>query len=149
LFAEALQKRIQERTLPHGVGWLLIKNTKRLFLASDVHLTPVSKFEEDSSPPAPAPRAELAPLTFSQAFDEAFGRLDRAAGGHNFVSLAEIRPALGVERDAFDAGLRDLRRTGRYTLSAAEGRHGLGEAERVAGVIEDGTLLLYVSRRAP
>ncbi len=148
-FAEAVQHQIQQRMLPVGVGWILIKNSKRLFLAGDVHITLVSKHDEKLPPPVQAPRQERAPLVFSQAFDEAFARLDRAAGGHNFVSLADLRPALGVERTIFDAGLRELRRAGQYTLSAAEGRHGLGEAERAAGVTEDGTLLLYVSRRAP
>jgi hypothetical protein len=148
-FAEAVQQRIQQRMLPLGVGWILVKNTKRLFLAGDVHITLVEKDEEKSPPPLPAPQLERAPLAFSEAFDQAFARLDRAAGGHNFVSLADLRPTLDVERAVFDAGLREMRRAGQYTLSAAEGRHGLGEAERAAGVTEDGTLLLYVSRRAP
>jgi hypothetical protein len=149
LFGESVQQRIQQRTLPQDIGWILIKNTKRLFLASDVNLTLQAKGIEMPEAPAPAARPEPTPMAFSQAFDEAFARLDRAAGGHNFVSLAVMRPALKVEREAFDAGLRELRRAGQYTLSAAEGRHGLGESERAAGVIEDGTLLLYVSRRAP
>ncbi|HTU22540.1 MAG TPA: hypothetical protein VMG10_31165 [Gemmataceae bacterium] len=52
-----------------------------------------------------------------------------------------------VERAAFDAGLQDLRRARRYTLSAAEGRHGLRAEEQDAGIHEDGSLLLFVSRR--
>jgi hypothetical protein len=114
-----------------------------------VHLTEPSKGEVSPPPSVPAPQQERAPLAFSQAFDEVFVRLDRAAGGHNFVSLADLRPALNVERTVFDAGLREMRRAGQFTFSAAEGRHGLGEAERAAGITEDGTLLLYVSRRTP
>jgi hypothetical protein len=40
-----------------------------------------------------------------------------------------------------------LRRAGRYTLSTAEGRHGLSPEEREAGIHEDGATLLYVSRK--
>jgi hypothetical protein len=54
---------------------------------------------------------------------------------------------LPVERTTFDAGLEELRRAGRYTLSGAEGRHGVSDAERDAGICEVGTLLLYVSRK--
>jgi hypothetical protein len=87
-------------------------------------------------------------LNFNQRFDAAFTRLDRDQGGHNFVSLIAIRKALAdVSRDTFDAGLQALRLAGRFTLSAAEGRHGLTVEERNAGIVEDGTLLLYVSKR--
>jgi hypothetical protein len=42
-----------------------------------------------------------------------------------------------------------LRHQGRYSLSAAEGRHGILPEEHDAGIIEDGSLLLFVSRKAP
>jgi hypothetical protein len=80
-------------------------------------------------------------------FAAAFDRLDRQAGGHNLVSLVALRQALPLDRAAFDAGLGQLRRAGRFTCSAAEGRHGLTAEERAAGIAEDGALLLYVSRR--
>jgi hypothetical protein len=146
-FQEAVQKHIQEGTLPPAVGWLLIKNSRKLFLLSDLHTAALL--------PGPQPQGRAVAdegrgqESFARAFDEAFARLDRQAGGHNFVSLAELRPALGCDRAAFDADLRALRAAGRYTLSAAEGRHGLTPAERDAGVTEDGTLLLFVSRKAP
>ena len=38
---------------------------------------------------------------------------------------------------------------GRYGLSAAEGRHGLSRQEHDAAIMEDGALLLYVSRKIP
>jgi hypothetical protein len=38
-----------------------------------------------------------------------------------------------------------VRRQGRYSLSAAEGRHGISPEERDAGIIEDGSLLLFAS----
>jgi hypothetical protein len=46
---------------------------------------------------------------------------------------------VAVERSTFDAGLDELRR--------AEGRHGVSDAERDAGIREVRTLLLYVSRK--
>ena len=54
-----------------------------------------------------------------------------------------------MSTDVFNAELRKLRVAGRYTLSAAEGRHGISPEEHAAGIVEDGSLLLYVSRKAP
>ena len=86
-------------------------------------------------------------MDFVHLFDETFARLDRERGGHNHVSLVDLRRALALDRPAFDAVLQDLRRSARYTLSAAEGRHGLHAEEQEAGIHEDGALLLFVSRR--
>jgi hypothetical protein len=122
---------------------VLIKGTKRLFGLKDLHAG------RAVAVPAPAPPVPAAATDFSRAFDEAFSRLDREKGSHNFVSLVPLRHAVPVPRDAFDAGLRQLRLAGRYTVSAAEGRHGLSPEERDAGIPEDGALLLYVSRRSP
>jgi hypothetical protein len=89
------------------------------------------------------------PADFAGAFDEAFNDIDRRKGSHNFAHLLDLRRALPLARDQFEAGLRELRVAGRYTLSAAEGRHGITPEERAAGIVEDGSLLLYVSRRTP
>jgi hypothetical protein len=86
-------------------------------------------------------------VDFTSLFDEAFARLEREHGSHNHVNLTVLRRAVPVERAAFDAGLQQLRRAGRYSLSAAEGRHGLSAEEQDAGIHEDGSLLLFVSRR--
>jgi hypothetical protein len=59
----------------------------------------------------------------------------------------DLRAAVPADRAAFDAALQRLRRAGRLTLSAAEGRHGLTPEERAAGLVEDGVLLLYVARK--
>jgi hypothetical protein len=95
--------------------------------------------------------AELAApaVDFRAAFEEAFGRLDREGGGHNFVSLIALRQALPVARADFDRELRQLRQAGRYTLGAAEGRDGISPEERAAGITEEGSLLLFVSRNTP
>ena len=105
---------------------------------------PIAAAIPGNASPSPCPR----PSDFGRRFEEVFNRLDREAGSHNFVSLVPLRVALAdIGRDAFDRGLQDLRRAGRFTMSAAEGRHGLTVEERTAGIIEDGTLLLHVSRR--
>jgi hypothetical protein len=135
--AAAIQRRAESRSLPPTVGCLLQKKKPLLFLLSDVGALPAAAV------PA-APHAD-----FARAFDEAFQRLDRQRGAHNFVSLVDLRRAVPVPHATFDAGLRQLRQAGRYSLSAAEGRHGLHPDQREAGIMEDGTLLLYVSRKAP
>lgn len=77
---------------------------------------------------------------------DTFARLDTART--NLVSLALLRPAVGLDRDTFDRALRQLRQSGILSLSQAEGRHGLTDADRAAAIREgDSLLLLYVSRR--
>jgi hypothetical protein len=144
-FQEALTRRLDGETLPAGVGWILIKGKKNLFLLNDLH----------TSRAAPARKAELLAVAprpaqdFATSFDDAFRQLDREAGNHNLVSLVDLRRRLSAGPAQFNAELRELRLAGLYTLSAAEGRHGLGPQERDAGIAEDGTLLLYVSRKTP
>src|SRR5262245_41830806 len=151
-FQEGLPRQVQEETLPPGVGWIHIKNTKKLLALTDLHTgrKAAGKGIEPAPSQVPSPaRPPEAPPDFGLLFDEAFRRLDREKGSHNFVSLVSLRQAVPVSRDVFDAQLRQLRLAGRYTLSAAEGRHGLSPEEHDAGVTEDGALLLYVSRRSP
>jgi hypothetical protein len=151
-FQEALQRQLQEEMLPPSLGWLHIKNTKELFALVDLHTGRKAVGKEAEPVPAdvaPAPRPAEMPVDFGLLFDDAFRRLDREKGSHNFVSLVFLRQAVPVDRAVFDAELRRLRLAGRYTLSAAEGRHGLSSEEHDAGINEDGALLLYVSRRSP
>jgi hypothetical protein len=53
-----------------------------------------------------------------------------------------------VTRDEFDAGLRELRLAGRYSISAAESVFGIRPEDREAGIEEAGMLLLNVSRKS-
>jgi hypothetical protein len=137
-----------DRIPPPMVGWLLIKGKKQFFLLEDV---------QGGRLPAPGTRTVEAkpvdgrpPLAdFARAFQEGFDQLDRQHGAHNFVSLVELRRAIPCDRPTFDAELRKLRIAGRYTLSAAEGRHGITPEEQQAGIREEGSLLLFVSRKAP
>jgi hypothetical protein len=136
-FTTALEQRLHDGTLPAGVGVLRIRKKPHLFLLSDL----TARVPPAAPTPAPAP----APLDFARLFDEAFARLEPAA--HGLVSLVELRQHVPVERNEFDEGLNRLRRSGRYSLQGAEGRHGISTQEREAGIVEHGNLLLYVSRR--
>jgi hypothetical protein len=139
---------IEAGTLPPAVGCLRIKKKPHLFLIRDLFPdappTPAAPARPAAvvAPPPVPPAADFAPL-----FEAAFDRLDRQKGSYNLVSLVDLRHAVSVERDAFDDGLLHMRRAGRYSLSSAEGRHGLTPEEREAGMNEGGTLLLYVSRK--
>lgn len=172
-FEASIIRRAEEGKLPPGVGRLLQKKQPLFFLVSDIVSGSGEERErERCSPVRPAPvaphsindnreasvvdhRAEPARTTataesvleFAHAFEEVFRRLDEQSRSHNFVSLLELRRGLPFDRQAFDAGLHELRRSGRYTLSAAEGRDGVRPEEQEAGIIEDGSLLLFVSRK--
>jgi hypothetical protein len=150
-FGDAVLHRMEVGSLPPCIGWILIGKKRYVFLMEDVqrgHLKANNAPLPDSRQPADnAGRSREAPTTFARDFDEIFNQIDRQKGGHNFISLVELRRRLPLERHAFDAELRKLRMAGRYTLSAAEGRHGLHPEEQEAGIIEDGALLLFVSRR--
>jgi hypothetical protein len=135
-FIEAVERRLATSSLPASFGCLWQKKKRLLFLVSDL-----------PTPPVPVPTEP--PADFARRFDEAFGELERRARMPNFVSLVDLRRALPCEREQFDAELRQLRLTGRYTLSAAEGRYGIQPDEQAAGIREDGALLLYVSRKLP
>jgi hypothetical protein len=155
-FQAALRRQIGDGTLPPTVGWLMIHRTKKLFLLADLHtgrqesgVTALRPSVEPSIRGEGALTGEPSVRPFAQAFDQAFAELDRRAGAHNFVSLLDLRAALSVSREVFDRELQELRIAGRYGLSAAEGRHGLSPEEIAAAITEDGTLLLYVSRKMP
>jgi hypothetical protein len=152
-FVDATIQLIDNGHLPAGIGWMWIGKKKQIFFLEDVHQGAQRAERESTGPPATSPSqpsARTAPSAeFAPAFDAVFNQIDQQKGGHNFVSLVELRAQLPLFRDVFDAELRKLRVAGRYTLSAAEGRHGISPEERAAGIMENGTLLLYVSRRAP
>jgi len=151
-FRQALAGRVQSKAFPPGIGCLLQKKKPLLFLLSDVpEVRVVSEAMVIPAPtPQPRPTPPIAPsraiLDFARLFDEAFDRLERERG-HNFVNLVDLRRVLATDRETFDAGLQGLRRAGRYTLSGAEGRDGISPEENQAGIREEGSLLLYVSRR--
>jgi hypothetical protein len=142
LFGDAVNRQVSAHALPDGIGVLFSKKKPLLFLLADINAG-----RPTPRPAAPPAEPMPTPTDFARLFEEAFARLDRAHGAHNHVSLVDLRRAVPVERGAFDAGLRQLRRAGRYSLSAAEGRHGIRPEEQDAGIYEDGSLLLFVSSR--
>ncbi|WP_437708430.1 hypothetical protein WMF45_30145 [Sorangium sp. So ce448] len=101
-------------------------------------------------PGASAPGGPGAPaISFADRFDAAFSSLDRASGRLNYVTLHALRAALpDIPRDTFDTELGALRRQRRYSLDPSDGRHHqMAEAERDAGIMEAGNLLVYVAQR--
>ena len=151
-FLASLDHKLSCGTLPDGIGVLRSKKKPLVFLLADLNAAPPPAAPTPPPKPVVPPPAEPKPtpvpvMDFARRFEEAFAHLDREHGSHNHVSLVELRRAVPVDRTAFDAGLQELRRAGRYGLSAAEGRHGLSAQERDAGIHEDGSLLLFVSRR--
>jgi hypothetical protein len=140
-FAEALERALSTGSLPPGVGCLRIGKKPHLFFLADLGAAPPAK------PQAAPARAEAPAADLTRLFDEAFARLDRARGSHNLVSLVELRREVPADRATFDRALHELRRAGRYSLQAAEGREGLSAEEREAGIVEHGSLLLFVSKK--
>jgi hypothetical protein len=158
-FETALMARIAAGKRSPTVGWLYVKKKPHLFLFADLNVAPPSQASGGRKPPDPsavgdgmknqgayAPRSPVA-VDFAAAFGAAFDQLNRQKGSHNIVSLVDLRRAVQVDRAAFNDGLQQLRRAGRYTLSNAEGRHGITAEEREAGLVEEGALLLFVSRK--
>ncbi len=145
-FAAALAERVAARRRPPGIGCVLHKKKPLFFLLDGI-------IAGEGTPANELPQAGLKQeaiqtgADFRVAFDAAFDELDRRRGGHNFVSLVGLRAAVKAPPEQFDRQLQELRRAGSYTLSAAEGRHGISPEEQAAGIPEDGALLLYVSRR--
>jgi hypothetical protein len=147
----SLHRKVQARSLPPTVGCLLQRKKPVFFLISDVSGSKAGPVETPTAcdgtvhPAAAAGRADFAHL-----FDEAFHRLEANQRTGNYVSLKDLRAALpAFDRVTFDAELCKLREARLYTLSAAEGRLGITREEQEAGIVEDGALLLHVSRRLP
>jgi len=140
-FAQSVEGRIARRDLPQGVGLLKIKKQPCFFFLADA----VAPGAAAATPPPPS--SALAAIDFASAFEQAFNDLDRQSSSVNFVSLVDLRRALAVDRATFDQGLRELRRTGRFSLTPVEGRHGLTPEQQAAAINENGQLLLFVNRR--
>ncbi len=123
--------------LPAGIGYVAAGD-RLFFRVEDVKTSSASPTRPTSPTPAP---------DFAAAFDAAFTRLDREHGSNNFVSLVDLRAALpAVLREAFDAGLRQLRIDRRFTLTSDERYGGLTPAQQEAAIREEGEFLLHVSR---
>ena len=100
---ETVNRQIDANTLPSSIGWMWIGGKKQLFLLVDVHhsgpaATPVAPPVSPTPTPMPSSPPREAPADFARAFDEAFDQLNQRNGGHNFVSLVELRQALPLAR---------------------------------------------------
>ncbi|WP_438038037.1 hypothetical protein [Sorangium sp. So ce128] len=170
-FKAALDQRIAERRLPRTIGALTGKKPLLFFLAdavlpaagaparpaaiaTDGAARPTAPDGPGSSAPnGPGSSAQSGPgapaISFADRFDAAFSSLDRASGRLNYVTLHALRAALpDIPRATFDEELAALRRQRRYSLDPSDGRHHqMAEAERDAGIMEAGNLLVYVARR--
>jgi hypothetical protein len=162
-FKLVVGRQVEASQLPPQVGWVSDRRPK-LFLIEDLQPQSLRHRLQGAvaGPPAGAavpplaePRGEISEIAaggpdFAARLQAAFDELDRRKGSHNFVSLVDLRRAMpDVGREQFDAGLRQLRLAGRFTLSAAESVHGIQPDQRDAGIEEAGTLLLYLSRKGP
>jgi hypothetical protein len=149
-FEVAVRRQIETDSLPPSIGWMWISKKQHVFFLEDVHRgrSATGRVAVGETTPLPVPPSpQVASADFARVFDEAFNQINRRKGGHNFVSLVDLRREVPLARAVFDSELRKLRVAGRYTLSAAEGRHGITPQEREAAITEDGSLLLYVSSR--
>jgi hypothetical protein len=98
--------------------------------------------------PSPSPSPPLSAEEFRGEFARAMKRVESRSSRPNFVSLVDLRKELpNISREDFDRHLYQLRRSGLYTTTGAEGRGGLKPEEREAGIVEDGVLQLFLSRR--
>ncbi|NUQ64187.1 MAG: hypothetical protein HUU20_17085 [Pirellulales bacterium] len=158
LFKRTVKEQVEREQTPPTVAWIVDRKPK-LFLLEEIRprlvrerLVPGEAITAAEQPRAPATAAApvRAEEDFAARFEEAFDQLDRRKGSHNFVSLVDLRRWFaGLPREQFDAGLRQLRIDGRFTLSAAESVYGIRPEQREAGLEEGGALLLHVSRKTP
>ncbi|WP_441292582.1 hypothetical protein ACSRUE_21260 [Sorangium sp. KYC3313] len=170
-FKAALAQRLAERRLPRTIGALTGKKPLLFFLedavlpAAGAPARPAAASTDGAArraapdgagnaisngPGTSAPSGPGAPaISFADRFDAAFSSLDRASGRLNYVTLHALRTALpDIPRATFDEELAALRRQRRYSLDPSDGRHHqMAEAERDAGIMEAGNLLVYVARR--
>jgi hypothetical protein len=157
-FDAAFERRTKERasSLPRGLGRLTRNGAALLFLLEDVQemaapasvaMTPAAAV----TPPVtvtPPPAVDLQG-PFPEVFGRAFDELNQQAGRRNYVLLHDLRKRLAtIPRPDFDQGLNELRRSKKYSLDSADGRHGRLTPEQIdAGIREAGSVLVYVARR--
>jgi hypothetical protein len=139
LNAKPPPRKMVQTSAAHAYGAALVSDDPR-----QIPLAPAK-----AAPKPSAAKSAPSKVSFAQRFDAAFTKLDRAAGGHNYVTLLALREALAdIPRQTFDAELNDLRRARLYALDPSEGRHRqVSEAVREAGIMESGRVLVYVARR--
>lgn len=103
---------------------------------------------EPDPDPTPSTEDETLGEEFSRRFETAFASA-RDAREANLVPISQMRAEFPeLAREEFDEQLFDLRKTGRFTLEIADGRHGAPPDDQVAGSIkESGRHFVFVVRR--
>jgi hypothetical protein len=149
VFQQTLNARLKDNSLPVGLGSLAGTNTTYVFRLADIQTTIRADASHSISEPLTSPSEPAARPDFAALFAEAFLRLDREQGSHNFVKIADLRRALPqFDRAAFDAGLWQLRKHNLFTADSSDGNYEqLMPEERAAGIREGDSLLIYVSRK--
>lgn len=142
-FKEILDSRAERKAWPMGVGMLQGSADAHVFLARHI----VGHFDL-GKPTVVATATVSSGEDFPRAFNEAFDKLRRERP-LNLVELSALRRALpGFTREAFDLGLRELRKTRQYVLETFEGRHGsLSPEDAAAAIREDGRVFAFAARR--
>lgn len=88
-----------------------------------------------------AQAAPAAGSSIAQRMDEAFGRIDAASGGNNYVFIGDLRKALpDVPKDVFDAELTALRKQKHFTADPLQNQSKTS-AERYGADWEDQMLV--------
>lgn len=144
MFKTAISNAIASNALPQGIGSLRVKGKAILFRTSLFADSATSTPHTAVSQPAPSATPD-----FARAFEAAFERLLAKADGRNFIKVFDLRRELPqFSREAFDAGLRKLRETDKFTMESYEGNNRRYPEEEIqAGIREGGSILIHVSRK--
>ncbi len=156
IFKQTLDARLKEDALPEGVGYLpKDARTNYLFRLADIRPARSAKMAEASAANASAMKTQVPDSPqpggnsdFAAKFADAFARLDREGGSHNFVKISDLRRALPeFDRSAFDRGVWQLRKERKFTANSSDGNYEqLSPEDRAAGIREGDSLLIYISR---
>lgn len=97
--------------------------------------------------PEAAPEAHPVTAAHSERLANAFDAIDRETGRDNMVSLVRLGKDSGLSPTEMHNVLDGMRQSGEWTMTGAEGRHGISDEERKYGLHQGGSLLLYLSRK--
>jgi hypothetical protein len=147
-FSASIRRRLEgSAPMPAAVGRLRIEGHWKLFLLKDMVSGAATPSSGDTADNDTAHGVDRGP--FPDVFAEAFDEIDQQTGRRNYVLLHDLRQRLAaIPRPDFDAGLNELRRSQKYSLDSADGRHIRLTPEQIdAGIREAGSVLVYVARR--
>ncbi|MGE0755887.1 MAG: hypothetical protein AB7F89_01195 [Pirellulaceae bacterium] len=162
LVASRMEECADRTQLPSDLAWLYDKGVRRYFRRTDIRpeCAEAAERPQEGNVVATAcavPGALTTPASpqvpdpghFARDFERAFRDIDGSTGGRNFVRLHSLRRAVPqYSREAFDAGLRQLRLADEYSLETSHGGGArLTDEEREAGIQEGSSLFVYVLKK--